>query len=110
MEFLKGLSLIAKAMNAPFTLKGRVLDDSEVFSEDGLLPAIAKRADQLCTLCLGYGIGISFEEVEPSTLGIRVIFDDATPVSLRYLFILDVFTELKQKSSKGNEIPLDNLI
>ena len=34
-------------------IKGQDVD--EVFSFNGMLPAAAKRADQLSMLCLGYG-------------------------------------------------------
>ncbi len=48
----KALAKIAGAMNAKFYLNDRFVTYEEVFSETGLLPAITKRADQLCSLCL----------------------------------------------------------
>ena len=106
----KKLVRIAKAMNAKFTLKGRPMSYDEVFSETGLLPGIARRADQLCSLCLGYGIGATFEEAQPSLLGVKVIFDDVTPNVLRLLCIIDVMSELIRLGPSPYDTPLDELM
>ena len=87
MELTKKLSTMAKAMKVNFTLNGKPIKYDQIFSDTGLLPAIAKRADQLCSLCLGYGIGVSFDEVEKATLGTKVKFDETTPDILRMLCI-----------------------
>lgn len=104
------LAKIARAMNARFSLNGRPMTIEEVFSPTGLLPAIARRADQLCSLCLGYGIGISFEEAEGTVLGVKVIFDDITPQVLRMLCVADVLQELVQNTPRGDMTPLDQLM
>src|SRR5438132_14344204 len=98
MNINKKLILIAKALNANFSLNNRTITCEEVFSDTGLLPAIARRADQLCSLCLGYGIGVSFDEAEKSLLGIKVNFDEVTPNVLRFLCITDVLNELIRSS------------
>ena len=110
LEIVKKLNVIAKAMNATFTLNDRVLTYTEVFAETGLMPAIARRADQLCSLCLGYGIGVSFEEVEKSLLGTKVIFDEVTPSVLRLLCIVDVLNELIKAGPSPTSTPLDELM
>jgi intracellular multiplication protein IcmS len=110
MNMSKNLANLAKAMNAKFTLNERSITIEEVFAENGLLPAIARRADQLSSLCLGYGIGISFEEAENSILGVKVSFDDVTPSILRYLCVTDVLIELIQSSPSSNVTPLDELM
>lgn len=110
MELKKGLIHIAQALSAHFTLNGRPLSYDEVFSDIGLLPAIARRADQLCSLCLGYGIGVSFEEVEGTQMGVKVTFDEVTPAILRYLCITDVVYELMRMSPSTSQIPLDELM
>src|SRR5689334_14102543 len=109
MDFKRQLCQIAKALNANFTLNGRPITFEEVFSDTGLLPAIARRADQLASLCLGYGIGLSFDEAEKSVLGVRVIFDEVTPMTLRFLCITDVLCELMKASGPGST-PLDELM
>ena len=105
-----GLEQIAKQLNLSFTLNGRPLSYQEVFSDVGMLPALAKRADQLCSLCFGYGIGVTFSEAEGSRLGIKSTFDDDTPSVLRYLCITDVLYDLINASSSPNQIALDDLI
>lgn len=110
MDASQALIRIAKALNARFSLNGRLLTFEEVFSPTGLLPAIARRADQLCSLCLGYGIGIGFDEAESSLLGVKVIFDDITPNILRYMCMTDVLCELMQGTPEGDVTALDQLM
>jgi intracellular multiplication protein IcmS len=110
MELREGLGRIAKALNLNFTLNGRPLSYPEVFSDMGMLPALAKRADQLCSLCLGYGLGVTFTEAEGSRLGIKSIFDDDTPATLRYLCITDVLYELMHAAPSKGQVPLDDLM
>lgn len=101
---------VARILNAQFSLNGRPMTLEEVFSITGLLPGIARRADQLCSLCLGYGIGATFEEAEGSTLGVKAIFDDITPNVLRLLCLTDVLTELMKGTPRGEVVPLDQLM
>jgi intracellular multiplication protein IcmS len=106
----KSLSLISGRMNAKYYLNDRFLTYDEVFSETGLLPAIVKRADQLCSLCLGYGLGATYDEAEDAILGNRVIFDEVTPNSLRLLCMVDVLSELIQGGPSKDYTPLDELM
>lgn len=110
MDLKKQLMLVSKALKANFTLNGKSITPQEVFSEMGLLPAMARRADQLCSLCLGYGIGISFEDSESTTLGVKVSFDDITPNVLRLLMLTDVICELVQTAPSLDVTPLDELL
>jgi intracellular multiplication protein IcmS len=109
-EIQKRMCQIAKKLNAKFYLNDKFMTHQEVFAQTGLLPAIARRADQLCSLCLGYGIGVSFEEVEGSLLGTKVIFDDVTPNVLRYLCMTDVINELIKAGPSADKTPLDELM
>ncbi len=104
------VSKVARTMGVRFSLNSRPMTMEEVFSPTGLLPAIARRADQLCSLCLGYGIGVTFEETEGATLGVKVIFDDITPNVLRVLCIADVLHELVQPTPRGDMTSLDQLM
>lgn len=104
------LEKVAASMGARFTLHNKPIAYREIFSETGLLPAIARRADQLCSLCLGYGIGASFDQAEGSVLGIKVKFDEATPTILRVLCIIDVVKELIKNSKTAGPVPLDELM
>jgi intracellular multiplication protein IcmS len=101
---------IARSMNIQFTLNGRPMTMDEVFSATGLLPGMARRADQLSSLCLGYGIGVTFDEAEGAVLGVKSMFDDITPNGLRLLCLVDVMIELTKGISKGEPVPLDQLM
>ena len=109
-DISKHLSLIAASLNEKFYLNDRFLSFDEVFSATGILPALAKRAEQLSSLCLGYGLGITFEEAEGSLMGNRVIFDEVTPNSLRLLCITDVLSEIIQGGPSKDYTPLDELL
>jgi len=109
-DLSKCLTLIAVNLNAKFYLNDRFVSFEEVFSTTGLLPALSKRADQLCSLCLGYGLGASYEEAEGALLGNRVVFDEVTPNVLRMLCITDVLNELIQGGPSKDYTPLDELM
>jgi intracellular multiplication protein IcmS len=100
----------ARLMNGRYSLNGRPLTTEEVFSTTGLLPGITRRADQLSSLCLGYGIGATFEEAEGTPLGVKVIFDDITPNVLRLLCLIDVLNELMKGTARGDMTALDQLM
>lgn len=100
----------ARLLNGSYSLNGRPLTMEEVFSYTGLLPGIARRADQLSSLCLGYGIGVTFEEAEGTALGVKVIFDDITPNVLRFLCMVDVLNELMRGTGRGEMTALDQLM
>jgi intracellular multiplication protein IcmS len=104
------MGLVAKALGCNFTLRDQPIHYDQVFSETGLLPAMARRADQLSSFCLGYGIGVSFEEVQGATLGVRVKFDEATPRSLCLLCLTDVLIELIHAGPSRATTPLDDLM
>lgn len=101
---------VARLMNGRYSLNGRPLTMEEVFSTSGLLPGMARRADQLSSLCLGYGIGATFEEAEGTALGVKVIFDDITPNVLRLLCLIDVLNELMKGTPRGDMTSLDQLM
>lgn len=106
----KCMALIAKRINAKFYLNDRFMSSEEVFSPQGLLPAFARRADQLCSLCLGYGLGVSFNDAEGALLGIEVIFDEVTPNTLRLVCMTDVMNELIVGGPSKDYTPLDELM
>ena len=111
MDLKKRLVALAEKFAYRFTFKNQPISYQEVFSETGLLPGLTKRADQLSSLCLGYGLGASFEDIEQSLLGSKVGFDQFTPDALRLLCILDVIYEIiKSSSSTDNTISLDELM
>lgn len=109
-EVVQLLKKILSSQKKRYVIKGRDIDSEEMLADSGLLPAIAKRADQLSALCLGYGIGVSFVEKERSLLGTSVQFDDVTPLPLRLLFIYDIIEELGKGAGPGEKIHLDELL
>lgn len=110
MNLANKLTAMSKQIGATFTLKGRPISPGEMFSDTGLLPGLSKRADQLASLCLGYGLGATYEDVEKSLLGVKVKFDEFTPDALRLFCILDVLYELIKMSSSSDVVPLDELM
>lgn len=104
------LAQAVAGLGARYTINSRPISLVEIFSEVGLLPAIAKRADQLSSLCLGYGIGVIFEDAEGARLGKKAKFDTDTPEVLRYLCVMDVMNELIRASSSREAVPLDELL
>ncbi len=109
-ELIKQLIAIFGDMGARFSLNGTAMPIEEVLSNEGMLPAIAKRADQLASLCLGYGIGATFEDDKSTKLGSKVTFDEVTPNVLRCLCILDVVNELMRNKDMSGVTPLDELM
>lgn len=101
---------VAKLLRCHFTLRDQPIPIEQALSETGLLPAIVRRADQLSSFCLGYGLGVSFEDSQSAMLGIRVKFDEATPNSLRLLCLTDVLIELIQQAPSRDVTPLDDLM
>jgi intracellular multiplication protein IcmS len=108
LSFLLGQ--ISKQMSAKYFLLDRMISYEEVFSVTGLLPGLVKRADQLCSLCMGYGLGVSYKDTEQGLLGAEVVFDDVTPLSLRLIFIVDVLYELINSSPTMDFTPMDELL
>lgn len=108
-EIAANLARIMKKLGISFTMKGRPATYVEVFAESALLPAIARRADQLCALCLGYGIGVTFEEAPGTMTGSSVTFDSLSPDALRYLCLIDVLCELAKASPDKRATSLDEL-
>ena len=110
MDINKQLIAVAKALRCNFTLRDQPIAVEQVFSDIGLLPAIMRRADQLSSFCLGYGLGLSFEEASNTMQGTKVKFDDKTPNSLRVMCATDVIIEFMQNAPTRSLTPLDDLL
>ena len=110
MKLADILEMTVKKMQASFSLKGSKITYSDMFSDTGLLPGFAKRADNLASLCLGYGLGIKVDDEEKSLLGVRVSFDEFTPDVIRIFCILDVIQELVKSSPTRTDVSLDELL
>jgi intracellular multiplication protein IcmS len=110
LDISKSMVMIVSKMKAKFFLNNHPIKHEDIFSPTGLLPAIVRRADQLSSLCLGYGLGASFEDAEGALLGTRVLFDEVTPNALRLLCMTDVMNELIQGAPTQDHTPLDELM
>ena len=109
-ELVDKLKIITKKLNTTFTLKGRPLSLDELFSEAGVLPGLARRADQLSSLCLGYGLGVKLEDEEKGLLGKKVKFDEFTPEIIRIFCIIDVIHEFVRSAPMKGEVSVDELL
>ena len=110
LEISSLLESVTEKIDAKFMLKGSKVSYKDMFSSNGLLPGLARRADQLSSLCLGYGIGIKIEDDDKAMLGYKVSFDEFTPNSLRIFCILDILCEIVRMSPTKGEVSLDELM
>ena len=109
-ELQKHLAAVVRYVKVTFTQKGSPITTNELFSETGLLPGLTKRADQLASLCFGYGLGASYTDAEKSLLGNSVEFDTFTPDILRLFCIVDVLHEIVRNSPERQVVSLDELM
>ncbi|MFM8454268.1 MAG: type IV secretion IcmS family protein [Gammaproteobacteria bacterium] len=103
------LSAVSEMLGTRFTFKNQPISYERVFANNGLLPAIMRRAEQLCTFCFTYGLGLTFERSEAALAGVVLQMDDVIPKSLRILCALDVLIELIQQSPNSEIVALDQL-
>ncbi len=99
---------LTSKLEVSYQLRSRKVSIDEVFSESGLLPAIAKRADQLSLLCFGEGIGAKFVDNGSSMLGVVVEFEGALKAGA-LLCITDTLIELTRGVRQGIVV-LDELL
>ena len=107
---VKQIMAIARSINCKFTIQNEPISIEKAFGAVGLLPAILRRADQLCSFCMGYGLGVTFDKADNSMLGVAVFFDKKVAIALRLLCVTDVLLEIVHASSSSQIVPLDSLI
>ena len=110
MDLYERCKQLATTLNYDFSLKGRSLSADEVFSDTGLLPVIAERANKHCVLCFGYGIGVNIVAEEHATAGKKMVVDEKAPQVLALLFIMDVMIALAATSMAKGRVVLDELL
>ncbi len=110
MDLSTQLVAISQAIGCRYTLKNEPIEADQVFALTGLLPGLLRRADQLASFCLGYGLGLSFENSDKAKLGVIVRLDNHTPTVLRLLCVLDVLYEFVDRSTSPQAVSLDDLM
>jgi len=110
MRLTQQLCAVAQSMGCQFILRNEVIAAEQVFADTGLLPAFMRRADQLCSFCLGYGLGVTFERSDTAMLSVRVQFDDLISDTLRLLCATDVLIEIVQHAPSQTSVALDDLM
>lgn len=99
----------AKTRGWVFLLRGTILTPEQVFADVGLLPALAKRAVQLSSLCFSYHLGLDFPEASNTSLGYTVVIKDSIKPLILLLCLLDVIEEVA-KSHQNGRVALDELL
>lgn len=101
---------IAKTLGVSFTFKDQPIAYEQVFADNGLLPGLAKRGDDLCSLCFGYNLGTSYEDDTDALLGSKVSFDEFTPDIMRLLCLTDSLQEIIRMAPSTDMVSLDELM
>jgi len=101
---------IGKTLGVSFSFKDQPIAYEQVFADTGLLPGLAKRGDDLCSLCFGYNLGTSYEDEQDALLGSKVTFDEFTPDIMRLLCLTDSLHEIIRMSPSSGMISLDELM
>jgi len=110
MDFVKQACSVARALECNFFVKNKPISIEDAMQRTAFLPAIMRRADQLASFCLGYGLGLTFDRSTKAMLGVKVDFNDKVPNSLRLLCFTDVLIEIVQSAPSHSKTPLDDLL
>lgn len=110
MDISKKLAQISVEMQISFMLNDNPIPADEVFAAKGLLPAIMRRADQLCSFCLGHGLGVTFDDTSDARLGVQANFNDEVSTILRIMCATEILYELTESSPKRPIVVLDDLM
>ncbi|MES2212284.1 MAG: type IV secretion IcmS family protein [Pseudomonadota bacterium] len=110
MNLTKFLCALSESLNCKFILRGQAMPMEKLFAENGLLPGLLKKADQLSQFCLGHDLGIRFEDAPGTMLGTKAELNDKISDALRLLCLLDVLMEIIYAAPSRDAVPLDELL
>ena len=110
MDISKYLETISVFLGAKFVLYGKHIENSKVFSSNGLLPAFTKRAEENSRFTLNKSLPANFKKSPNAVANIEVSFDESVPNSYRILCITDVLIDLMQRQSGNEKFNLDELL
>ncbi len=108
VELKKICTSLANELGISFKLRSKDISADEVLSEKGLLPAIAKRAEQLSLLCFNKPLGVEFEESDGAMLGVILKPGKKLPLT-SIICISDVLIELT-RGIRNAPINVDELL
>ena len=101
---------VSAEIGVTYVLRSQDLMYEEAFSDRGLLPAVAQRANMLAKAMYGSDIGVEFLEDAGGTLGKKVVFSQVDNVFLRLMCVIDVLSELAQSADAKGKVSLDELL
>jgi intracellular multiplication protein IcmS len=110
MDLYERCKQLAFMLGYKFILRGRKLTQDEVFSDTGMLPVIVDRANKLCVLCFGYGIGVTCVDDKRTMAGRKMVVDEKAPKVLAMIFIADVLIDIASSNQSEGQVVLDELL
>lgn len=100
---------LTKKQSITYTLRSKVIEPEEVFSATGLMPALVKRADQLCSLCFGVSSGATYADEKDAMLGTKLVLkSNQLPMGFYFCFA-DTLLEVTG-SAKNTRVNMDELL
>ena len=108
-EYGKFCTLVAKQEGVEYVLKSKQMEYDQVFSSDGLLPAVMKRAEMLSSLCFGQSSDPKYTDNDNAVLGVEVTMGKPV-LSMQMRFcLLDTLLEI-HRGVKNGRVALDELL
>lgn len=110
MNIDRAMAFIAKEMGINFTLQRKKADLDIAFSEDGVLPALLKRADHLSQFCLKEGLDIEFPESSDNQAGKSIQYGNKISATIRIMFAVEILFQLVESSPDRSQVSLDDFL
>ena len=98
----------AQMKGVSFTFKNKPLSHEEVFAAFGILPGVLKRANKICSVCVGTSLGGTFPKTDRSYLGYSLELKELSlPLPFAMLFIVDVLEAVIAGKGPASTVALD---
>ncbi|MBF13185.1 MAG: hypothetical protein CMF46_02345 [Legionellales bacterium] len=81
----------------------------EAFAANGILPAIAKRASQLCQMAIAKDFAVTYTENKQSPVNRQVAFNPSNISPIRIMIMVDVILETI-RFNPGEVVSLDEFL
>lgn len=102
------LAYSMEALNTGFKLENKPIDCETVLENPVLFSSIMKRADQLCSFCLGTNLNMQFNK--DSNHNITVEFNEQSSYALILLCAIEIIIEMIETAPDTNNVNLDDLL